>query len=115
MLVGTTHVDHEKIKKFIGNPSGIVTYVETLVPLWARHIPGIIDNQRYYVAIHVRKLISIPYKLRMELANALINNIRLHGMVSEFISIKEVIDQCNQQALCEMVKGKLKSDEEGDN
>lgn len=107
MIIGTTNIDYSIIKSFVGKPDDLVTYVENLVPTWARHVPSIVHNQRFYIAIHVRKVLTIPYKQRMELVNALIENINIQGIMSNFTAITDVINVCDKEALVEMLKMRL--------
>lgn len=107
MIVGTTSIDYEVLKSFIGRPQDLVVYVENLVPSWARHIKCLTHNQRFYVAIHLRGVLTIPYQVRMELVNALIEGISVRGIISSFTSITEIVDVCNKDALAQMVKQKI--------
>lgn len=107
MIVGTTYIDYEVLKSFVGRPQDLVVYVENLVPSWARHIKCLTQNQRFYVAIHLRGVLTIPYQVRMELVNALIEGISVRGIISSFTSITEIVDVCNKDALAQMVKQKI--------
>ena len=69
MLVGSTNIDYRTLKSFAGKPEELVTYVENMVPVWARHIKCLSHNQRFYVAIHLRSVLTLPYKTRMELVD----------------------------------------------
>lgn len=107
MIVGTTKVDYAVLKSFVGKPRELVVYTESLVPSWARHIDCIVNNQRFYIAIHLRKVLTIPYKQRMELVNALIENINIRGVMSSFTSIYDILDMCNKDDLVSMLKMRL--------
>lgn len=106
MIIGTTQIDYNEVKLFVSEPTSLITYVENLVPCWARCIPHIVDNQRYYVAIHIRNVLSIPYKTRMAAANALIEDIRVSGIMTAFTPITAVIDSCDKDALLCILRGK---------
>ena len=108
MVVGTTHIDYDVLKSFKGRPQDLVIYVENLVPIWARHIKCLAQNQRFYVAIHLRGVLTIPYQVRMELVNALVEGIRIQGIVSSFTSITEIVDVCDKHALSEMLKQRIR-------
>lgn len=104
MVVGTTYIDYNKINTFVGHPSQFKDWVDSLVPCWAKHIEGIIDNQRYYIAIHLRQVISIPYVQRMELINPLIENIKIKGSVDGFVAITDILALCDTKVLVEALK-----------
>ena len=111
MIVGTTNIDYSILKSFVGKPEDLVAYVESLVPTWARHIPAIVYNQRFYIAIHLRKVLTIPYKPRMELVNALVKDINIQGVMSNFTAITDIISVCDKTALVEMLKMRLADNE----
>lgn len=104
MVVGTTFIDYNKINTFVGHPNQFRDWVDSLVPCWAQHIPGIIDNQRYYIAIHLRQVISIPYVQRMHLIEPLITNIQIKGSVDDFVAITDIINMCDTKLLVEALK-----------
>ncbi len=106
MIVGTTKLDYERLKQFEGNPDELIEYVDMLVPSWALHIKGIASNQRFYVAIHLRKLLTIPYKPRMELVNALVSGIRIAGVITQFTPITDIVDICDKQLLVKMLESR---------
>lgn len=104
MVVGTCNVKTEDCLKFINNPTGLISYVEELVPIWARHIPSIVDNQRFYVALHLRNSLSLPYKTRMSLAEPLLKGIKIRGVMSSFTPISSILDVCDKEALIKMLE-----------
>lgn len=108
MIVGTTKLNYSELKRFVGRPAELVTYVESLVPSWARNVPYITQNQRYFVAIHLRNVLTIPYKPRMELVNALVDKIALAGIMTDFTPITEIVDSCDTATLAKLVEVKLR-------
>ena len=107
MVVGTTNIDYEVLKKFVGRPQDLILYVEDMVPTWARHINGITYNQRFYVAIHLRRVLTIPYKAKMELVNALVEGGTITGIINGFTPITDIVDMCDKHALAEMLKQRM--------
>lgn len=107
MIVGTTKLNYGEIKGYIHKPQELKAYCTTLVPLWARHIDAIVNNQMYYVAIRIRDMLSIPYKLRQEMITCLIKDVQLTGVVSSFTSITDIIGACNKEQLSRMIEVKL--------
>ena len=104
MIIGTAVIDYEKLKSFEGRPEELITYVESLVPVWAKHIDGIVDNQKFYIAIHLRKVLTLSYKPRMELVEALTNSINIHGVISQFTPIDELVSSCDKEKLALLLK-----------
>lgn len=111
MVVGTTKLNFAELKRFVGKPQELVVYTTTLVPIWARHIDAIVMNQRYYVAIYLRNVLSIPYKERQELVNALIKDIRINGIISSFTPITDIVKDCDKKMLVKMLEVKLNGKE----
>lgn len=110
MLVGTTAINYEELKEFAGKPKELVTYVCGLVPTWARNIPNIVANQRFYVALHIRKILTLPYQVRTDMVNALVEGINLSGVISNVVSITDIIDMCDKKALAEMLKLEIQNE-----
>ena len=110
MVIGSANLDYEVLKKFVGRPADLLTYVDAMVPTWARHIKGITYNQRFYVAIHLRGILTLPYKQRMELVNALVEGVTIQGIINGFTPITDIVDLCDKQALAEMFKQRLEDE-----
>lgn len=112
MIIGENTINYDALRSYSHNPEGLVTYVRNLIPLWAIHIPHIEDNQRYYVALHLRKVLSIPYKLRKEMVETLVAGIHIAGSVSGFVTIHDIVSACDRDKLLEAL---LDEDDRGDN
>lgn len=104
MLVGTTTLDYKELKRFQDTPEELVYYVDSLVPIWARHIKGVVHNQRYFVAVHLRNVLSIPYKTRMAMVDVLIRDVTLTGIMSGFTSIMDIVESCDKDSLIHMIE-----------
>lgn len=104
MIVGTTEVPIEELKVVVNGHSDIVEYAVGLVPTWARHVRGIVNNQRYYVAVLLRNITSIPYKVRQPLIEKLLNGIALTGLATNVCSITDIIEMCDKELLTEALK-----------
>lgn len=107
MIVGTTSLDYKELKMFVDKPEELVCYVDNLVPMWAKHIKGIVYNQRYYVAVHLRNVLTIPYKSRMAMVDALIKDVTLTGIMSDFTSIIDIVESCNKESLLHMIEEEI--------
>lgn len=110
MLVGKAEFDYAYIKENIQNPQRVVDYVESLVPTWAKHINGITDNQKYYAALRVRNAISIPYKQRTAVVEALMRGTTVTGLIYQVVTIEQVLAACNTEAMCKLLEEVKKRD-----
>lgn len=110
MLVGTTKVNYADMIKKCSTDEEYRAYVDNLIPTWARHIKGIKDNQRYYVALHVRKILSLPYKERAAISQCLIEDIRVEGFLGAFVNIQEAFKLCNTDAIISGLKEMVEHD-----
>lgn len=99
MLIFTKQVDWEKLKRKTRKPDEAITYVENLVPKWARHIQNIVNNQRYYAAVYMRNVYALPYKERMAITLSLTDGISLTGLTASFIALDELLQVCNKDEL----------------
>lgn len=113
MIVGTRDLKTEELKSYVSNPSGLIAYVEDLVPIWARHIPCLAHNQRFYVAIHLRNVLTLPYKVRMSMANTLLEGIQVRGVMSSFTPITDILDACDKEALLKMLEQEANNEYNG--
>lgn len=104
MLIGSDNIDYNKITSMINDIPGIIAYVESMIPAYARHLPYIVMNQRYYVAIHIRDMLHIPYKVRMEAASALISGITIFGVITSFTPIKTLFECVDANVLIKMLQ-----------
>ena len=104
MIVGSTKVNFDELRHYIGKPLELVAYAESLVPTWARHMKPLLGNQRYYLALHVRKMLTLSYQQRKVMTDALTNGIKLHGNLSEFVSITEIVQSCDLEVLSIMLR-----------
>lgn len=109
MIIGTRDIKTEEVKRYADDPSGLVAYVEGLVPVWARHINCLAHNQRFYVAIHLRNVLTLPYKVRMSMASTLLEGIQVRGVMSSFTPITDILDACDKEALLEMLEQEVNS------
>ena len=110
MIVGTTNLDYAELKRFAGRPHELVAYVDSLVPIWARHVTEIVMNQRYFVAIHLRNVLTIPYKQRRELVDELIKDVSITGLMTGFTSIEDIVKSCANEEFIKMIEVKYREE-----
>lgn len=99
MLIFTKNVNWEKIKRNVNSPDEAVAYVKGLVPVWAKHIQNIENNQRYFAACYIRNVYALSFHDRMGLARALTEGIALTGLTTGFVALEDVITQCSKEDL----------------
>ena len=104
MIVGTTDVSVEDLKVVVNSHRDIVEYAVSLVPTWARHVKGIVNNQRYFVAVTLRNITSIPYKTRQPLIMKLLDGVALTGLATNVCSITSIVDMCDKELLVEALR-----------
>lgn len=104
MIVGTVNIDIDELKGVVNSNGDILSYTLGLVPVWARHLKGIVDNQRYYIAITLRNIQSIPYKVRKPYIDELLSNITLVGVANSVCTMDDIISICNKEKLVEALK-----------
>ncbi len=104
MLIGSEALDYAVIRSLAFDTAGLVAYVESLVPTWARHIPQIKMNQRYYAAVHIRNMLQIPFQTRRQMYSALLDGCSIHGIVSNFVPISQLFELCDVDALIQMLR-----------
>lgn len=108
MIIGTDQFKPEEFKRYVMYPEEVVAYSDNSIPLWARHIPNIQNNQRYYYAVKVRGMLSIPFKQRSKLIDVLTDGISISGAMDRFIPIMSVIMACDKDTLVKLLEEKLK-------
>lgn len=99
LIIGTKNVDINKVNNIIlTNMDGLVEYVESLVPsvLATREIK---DNQRYYVALLLRKNPHISYELKVQACKKLIEGIYINGNQDTIITVEDLIAESDFKRL----------------
>lgn len=111
MVVGCSSINFDELRKHLGSPESVLGYTLSLVPTWAKGIKGIEDNQRYFIALHIRKMLSIPYNKRKELTDALVNKICITGISSTVTSITDIVEHCDKEILADLLRSELEKND----
>ena len=90
MIVGNTQIDNSKLLS-CRDVQALRDYALSLVPPYVRHIPAILDNQKWLVAVNLRKCKNIAFYKRTELANQLLTDVEITGDITTIISIDDCI------------------------
>lgn len=104
MVIGTNSLNFDVIKTFVNHPEDIVAYCDNTVPLWAQHVDAIIKNQRYFMAINIRNMLTIPFRDRQRLIDYLTKGVTIKGVVTEFVCITDVVEACNKKQLLRVLE-----------
>ena len=96
MIVGTKNINYEEIIRLaLKEPHNLLTYIDNLVPPIVRHIPEIVNNQRYYIAIMLRKNSNLDYYNVKRICNIILDGVEVFGYAGVFIDIKEILSKCS--------------------
>lgn len=99
MIVGNKNIDLGKLRRVCKTEESLVNFCESLVPKYVRHISAIRDNQRYLVALHLRRIESIPFKEREYWSNYLTNDIRVTGLLNSIVDFNDLISHTDIRTL----------------
>jgi hypothetical protein len=58
-------------------------------------VPEIVDNQRYLVAIEVRKINTLSFKYKKELYEKLLEGVTVRGTINTLIDIEDILSSVN--------------------
>lgn len=98
MLVGTKVIDHSRFNK-IRNTNQLERLSISLVPEVLRHLPYIIDNQKYIVALYFRKYSDLPFRKKKELLDKFTENLAVKGSVTNITSFEDILFEANVDVL----------------
>jgi uncharacterized protein (DUF488 family) len=91
MVIGKKDIDYEKLRMSLGNSTSIVQYAIDMVPRCIRHVEPIVFNQRYYVALMLRELNSIPYETRKQRCEDLLKGISISGVINNIVDFEDIL------------------------
>lgn len=93
MIVGTKKIDITELAKHCYTETELEEYVNSLVPTFLRHNLSIVNNQRYLVALYVRRLTSFSFDKRKRLCNKLVEGITIRGTVDSVIDFSDLLSK----------------------
>lgn len=91
MIVGCKDVDFSALKQACRSDTSLQRFTLNLVPTPLRHIPAIIDNQKYFVALQVRSIQSFTWQKRKDLCEALLQGIRIKGVPDALYDYNDIL------------------------
>lgn len=95
MLVGTKRIDHTELREAIDTRHTIEMYITRLIPTCLQHLPAVKDNQRYLVALHIRRLTGVNFTHKMNIANELVEGVTVQGSINNVYDIEDILTHVN--------------------
>lgn len=95
MLVGTKDVNFSDLKASCTNTESLRRFSDSLVPLPLLHLPEVVDNQRYLVALYVRQIKAFPWQRRKDLCEALLNGVHVRGVADYIYDYADILAAIN--------------------
>lgn len=91
MIVGTKDVEAYDVAQYCRDVITLRNYCDSLVPRILRHNQTIINNQRYFIALVVREIKSIPYSKRKTLYEGLLEGVSITGLANEIYDFDDLM------------------------
>lgn len=91
MIVGEKFIDIQDLLQHCKNADKLKRYTINLVPKFLRGNKNIVDNQKYLVALEVRKLKSLNYYKKKYLTDELLKGITIHGSLNFLYSFDDIL------------------------
>ena len=111
ILVGNKEINLEELKRKSVSYGTLDSYCLSLVPKYIRHNQTIVNNQKYLVALYLRRIESIPYKKRMDLCEHLLHNVRVTGVTTTILDFNDIIMETDIEKLIKYILQKERSNE----
>ena len=103
MIVGTKTIDKEKLVLACHSDKDLEEYAISLVPRAFRHIPEIVSNQKYLVALEVRLLEKLRYDKRVSLCNKLLENVNINGVINNVSDIEDLLSNIDMDRVMKVL------------
>lgn len=91
MIIGTKDVNFSALKQACRDEESLRRFVSNLVPSPIAHIPAIVDNQKYFVALQVRSIQSLSWQKRKSLCESLLKGVRVKGVPDSFYDYNDLL------------------------
>lgn len=98
MIVGRKDIDLTELTKSISE-NKLQEYIMSLIPPIVKDSEEILNNQKYLVALHIRKYVNINFYVKKDLCNNLLKDIEIFGVINELYDINDIISSCNMSEL----------------
>lgn len=104
MIVGNKDINLKELKKVYNNESLLNQFCMRQVPRYLWHNTAIVNNQKYLIALYLRKLESIPFKDREYWSNYLIDGITITGVPTRMVDFKDLLMYVDMDKLLQYIK-----------
>ncbi|MDR1523290.1 MAG: hypothetical protein LBS29_05000 [Endomicrobium sp.] len=99
MIIATKSIDIGELRDACLSSQTLLTYCESLVPKAYQHLHFLLDNQKYYVALRLRKIKSLTYRKKESLLKELLKDVAISGVINDFTDISDIFDEVNVEKL----------------
>ena len=99
MLVGTKYIDEFKLSKSAHNITTLNDFVISLIPSPLAGIPEILMNQKYIVALALRKCEAVDFNTRHSLCTQLLDGVSITGVMNEIYDWMDIVTSIPPEAL----------------
>lgn len=107
MIIGSKEIDYVKIKNLCAKPEELLQYCDSLVPAELRHQHAIVMNQRYYVALSIRQIKTLPYIVKKSASEYLLKEVSVTGVINVVYDYNDLLQHCDIVKLEKALKGGL--------
>ena len=107
MIIATKKFDMNKITSLYQDREALREYIVSLVPPIYRHT-SIVSNQIFYVNSIVLKDETKSMDFRKEISKALLHNIKVCGVINQFIEISAIERRVNKNKINKYYEGEKK-------
>jgi len=91
MVVGCKNIEFSELKQACKSSETLKQYALDLVPTPLRHIQAIVDNQKYFVALQVRTIQSLPWQTKKTLCESLLCGARVKGVADVIYDYSDIL------------------------
>lgn len=98
MIVGCKDIDFTELKRACRSISALRDLALDLVPTPLRHIPAVLDNQKYLIALQVRSVQSFTWQKRKSLCEAILEGVRIKGVPDVFYDYDDILQSIDRDA-----------------
>lgn len=99
MFVGSDIINTDKLNAIATDFEKLDNYAMSLIPLWARSIKEVVDNQKYLVALYIKKSNVLTFKEKHAAVQHLCEGIHLSGLLNTVTKIEDIFKFADKNTL----------------
>lgn len=103
MLVGSDSIDFNRLKAMT-SAEQLSDFAVELVPPLFRHVKEIVDNQKYLIALNVRKMYKDDYNKWHPLCEELLADVRVTGGIHSICTCQDLLHECDTKILSKFLQ-----------